>query len=298
MPSKARARSCYIAAPAGTDLKVLTRALEQHGYSVLFPGELVSGQRWIDALSASLTRADLIVGVFPPGPSNANVAFEVGWGAALGKNVLVIVSPAAEDIPFAISSLMVVRAEPNAAEAIGFALTNLREVASTPRLPTHATPSRGARVADVEGYRAQLRAAATEEQVNRIFRQLLLDSGFEVVANARAGIQEADFAAWSDELGAYVGNPLIIEIKRDVAGLDGLHRAAERLTKYLSTASARWGLLLYDRGPSADLAEMLAARAPQVLLLSFDELLRRLQTARFVDIVRDLRNRRVHGVGR
>lgn len=151
---------------------------------------------------------------------------------------------------------------------------------------------------EIARYRSAYLSAETEQGRTAVLKQLLLDSGFEVVANARCGSKEADLAVWSDELGAYVGNPLIIEVKRAVEGTAGLARASAQLARYIAAASASWGLLLYDLGPSAEQAESVALQNPQVLALSIYDLFGRLQHAPFVDIVRGLRNRRVHGAAR
>lgn len=126
--------------------------------------------------------------------------------------------------------------------------------------------------------------------------ELLLESGVNVVTEARFENRIADFAIWSDELGTYVGNPLIIEVKRQIRGFTGLAQAFAQLTTYLQAANASWGLLLFQEGPEPAVLESHLAQASRVLAISIADLLDRLQTVSFVDVVRDLRNRKVHGV--
>jgi hypothetical protein len=91
--------------PAGADLGLLTAALEGHGYTVAAPTSLSAGQRWVDVLTESLTAAELVVGVIGSHTAVANVTFEIGYALGLRKRVLVIASPTAEDLPFALSDI-------------------------------------------------------------------------------------------------------------------------------------------------------------------------------------------------
>jgi hypothetical protein len=289
-------KTCFISAPAGIDLSVLTDSLKLHGYRVVAPGSIAAGQKWLDALSDGIVKADLVVGVLDGKHGRANVAFELGCAAALRKQVMVLVSPDADDIPFAVSSLLVVRAEATAREAIDFALDNVPDSPvveeARPASTSHAlSPS-----VLVDQYVAQMRAARSEEERAQVFRQIFLDARVEVVANARVGHREADFAIWSDDLGAYVGNPLIIEVKHDLPGPNDVSRALAQLTNYLHAASAPWGLLIYDTGPEQTIVEAQASGAARVLVISTESLLTRLRTSSFVTIVRELRNKKVHGV--
>ena len=125
MQTHSARKTCFISLAAGTDLSPLIAALEGHGFAVVVPTQLGAGQRWLDALTESLKTVDLVVSVFGSREAIANPVFEIGYALGIGKPVLVIVSPTAEDLPFAFSSLLVVRAEPTDREAIEFPLDRL-----------------------------------------------------------------------------------------------------------------------------------------------------------------------------
>src|SRR5215475_4622209 len=124
MPNRSARKTCFISSAAGTDLHILIAALEEHGYAVVVPTHLAAGQRWLDVLTERLKTVDLVVGVFSREPI-ANPVFEIGYALGMGKPVLLIVSPTAEDLPFGLASLPVVRADPTDREAIEFALAIL-----------------------------------------------------------------------------------------------------------------------------------------------------------------------------
>jgi predicted RecB family endonuclease len=131
-----------------------------------------------------------------------------------------------------------------------------------------------------------------------VLRTLLVDAGVEVVADAHIGDHRADFAIWSDVLGTYVGNPLIVEVKATLRTIDAVRQAVAQLTHYINAAGVSWGLLLYAQGPDPSRIAIEVQQAGRVIALSIDELLERLQSRSFFDIIRDLRNRKVHGVDR
>jgi Holliday junction resolvase len=298
MPSHSAGKTCFISSAAGTDLNPLIAALEGHGYAVVVPTQLGAGQRWLDALTESLKTVDLVVGVFGSGEAIANPVFEIGYALGIGKLVLAIVSPTAEDLPFALSSLPVVRAEPTDREAIEFALGSLP--VHPLRHPAQPAPAAALPLSTdhLDEYTARIKGAQTERELLDVLRTLLVDAGVEVVADAHIGDHRADFAIWSDVLGTYVGNPLIVEVKRTLHTMDAVHQALAQLTHYLSASGAPWGLLLYVNGPDPARIAVEVQQATQVLALSLDELLERLRSRSFFDIIRDLRNRKVHGVDR
>jgi hypothetical protein len=63
---------------------------------------------------------------------------------------------------------------------------------------------------------------------------------------------------------------------------------------YLGASGSRWALLLYGDGPDPE-DQAWSASPPNVLVLSLRSLLEALRSQAFPEVVRDLRNRRVHG---
>jgi hypothetical protein len=297
MQSHSARKTCFISSTAGTDLTILTAAMQGHGYDVVAPTGLGAGQRWLDALTECLKTVDLVVGVFGSREAIANPVFEIGDALGIGKPVLVIVSPAAEDVPFALSSLLVVRAEPTDREAIEFALESLPANPLRHPLPPIPAAPLPLSADHLEDCATRIKGAQNERELLDVLRTLLVDAGVEVIADARIGDDRADFAIWSDVLGTYVGNPLIVEVKRTLRTM-AVHQALAQLTHDVNAAGASWGLLLYADGPDPSRIAAETQQAARVIALSVDELLERLRSCSFFDIIRDLRNRKVHGIDR
>ncbi len=100
---------------------------------------------------------------------------------------------------------------------------------------------------------------------------------------------------WSDVLQPFVGNPLLIEIKRSIRDKEAAAAAFAQVSLFLGESSSRWALLLYAEGPPAD-DRLWSKCPPTILIMPLRSLLEGLRTQSFPEIVRDMRNRRVHSV--
>lgn len=87
----------------------------------------------------------------------------------------------------------------------------------------------------------------------------------------------------------------MVEVKGAMKGKTGVFPAMRQLAAYVGTSGSRWGVLLYGTGPEFD-EEIFAESPPNILVLSIRSLLERLRQQAFPEVIRDLWNRRVHGV--
>jgi hypothetical protein len=77
--------------------------------------------------------------------------------------------------------------------------------------------------------------------------------------------------------------------------VDAARKAAQQLSIATAAAGTGWGLLLYgDILMSED--RLRFAGPPNVLVLSLTSLFEQMKSRPFAEIIKDLRNRRVHGV--
>lgn len=292
-------KTCFIAAPAGANLAVLRATLEERGLRVLVPSDLEVGVDWASEIQKQLSLTDLVIGVISANQNSSWVLFELGQASALGRRIILIASPKAEPIPFALHQFLVLRTEIDNADAIGFALDQvlsapavaIRERAS----PSKALTGLGEKADEfIERLDRDL-VAKRWRSIEELVADALRASGTDLVVTSPSGDLGADIAVWSDVLEPFVGNPLLIEVKGAIKSKADLTRATVQLAKYVGASGSRWGILLYGAGPEFD-DEVFAASPPNVLALSIQSLLERLRLHAFPEVVRDMRNRRVHGV--
>lgn len=291
-------KTCFISAPAGAPLGVLRASLESRGLRVLVPHDLAVGTDWASEIEKQLSQADLVIGVLTSERQSPWVLFELGQASALGRRIVLITSPNTDPVPFALHQFLVLRIDPDNQEAIGFALDQLLSAPDRPkRSPTTgSTPfvGLGTKADDLLAVLDRSLASSDWQSIEQVVADALRSSGADVVVMSPTRDVGADFAVWSDVLEPFVGNPLLVEVKGRIRGRADADRAVRQLTSYLGASGSRWALLLYGDGPDSD-GQAWSGSPPNVLVLSLRSLLEALRTRAFPELVRDLRNRRVHG---
>lgn len=294
----AATKRCFISAPAGAPLNVLRASLESRGLRVLVPHDLAVGYDWATQIQKQLSQADLVIGVLTSERQSPWVLFELGQASALGRRIVLITSPDADPIPFALHEFLVLRIDLDNKEAIGWALD---QVLSAPERPERAPALQRSRLTGLGSKADHLialldrsLASGDGHSIEKVVVDALRASGADVVVASRKRDAGADFAVWSDVLEPFVGNPLLIEVKARIRGKADAHRVLQQLSSYLGASGSRWALLLYGDGPGPE-NQVWSEGPPNVLVLSLRSLLESLRTRAFPELVRDLRNQRVHG---
>lgn len=287
-----RIRSCFITAPAGSNLDVLTHALRDRDIRIVVPQGLPVGAELGTEISSLVAGVDLVIGVLTRERRSEWVLFELGLAWARGKRILLFAPPNNVHLPSTLRGLLTVRANLSNREAIEFALDQLLaapELSPRPASLRETVRPLGPSARDYLQRSADGADAVPEADLERLVSDALGEAGVGAIVTSRERDQGADLAIWSDNLQTSVGNPLLIEIRARSPG-SKTSDAARELSAYVSASGSRWGLLLYGEGP-----EEQRGLPANVLALSVSRLFHRLQDETFDDVIRDLRNRRVHG---
>lgn len=284
----------------GLDLSILRRALKVRGVDVLVPQDLTVGSDRADEVQAQIAQVSLVIGVLSGKDSSQWVLFELGLAAALGRRILLISPPDAEPIPFSPRHMLVLRVAPDNEEAIGFALD---QILSAPdrkiedkSLRRNASPGLGEKADELLHSLERSLASNDWMGVENVVSEALNSSDTDVVVTSPTREKGADFAVWSDVLETFVGNPLLVEVKSRVRRREDAMRITNQIAAYVSASSAQWGLLLYGEGPDPE-SSWWAETSPNVLVLPLKSFLEHLRSRTFPELVRDLRNSRIHGSG-
>lgn len=296
---KTSLKTCFISSPVGAQLNVLRSALEDRGLRVLVPHDLAVGTDWASEIQKQILMADLVIGVLTSERQSPWVLFELGQASALGRQIVLITSPKSDPIPFSLHQFIVLRIDLDNEDAIGFALDQL--IAAPERsqkdrtFQSKALTGLGIKADELMAALDRSLAANDWQLIEQIVSDALRSSGADVVVTSSNRDGGADFAVWSDVLESFVGNPLLVEVKTKIRGKADANRAIQQLTSYLSASGSRWALLLYGEGPDSE-SQAWAGAPPNVLVLSLRSLIENLRTRAFPEMVRDLRNHRVHGI--
>ena len=272
----------------------------QRGIQVVVPDDLTPGSNWSDWISRKIGEVDIVIGVLTSERRSQWVLFELGQAAALGRQIVLIAPPKFGAVPSHLKSFLILRASPKNRDAIEFALDQIlaspeRPYVSQPTPPL-AEPALGHRADQSIQYLRNALSTNDYRGLERVVADALRHSGAEIVSEASAAGEQrqADIAIWSDALQPFVGNPFLIEVKSRFRGISELRAAANQLFAAIVSRGGNWGLLLYGEGPE-DLAEKAKGLPPTILVSSVGDLFEQLRFQSFPEVIRDLRNRRVHG---
>jgi hypothetical protein len=287
-------QACFITAPAGANLDVLTSALSERRLRVVTPESLKPEETFGANILNLIASVDLVIGVLTSGRHSHWVLFELGVAWSQGKRVILFAPPNSVHLPSSIRGFLTVRAKLSNREAVAFALDQILAAPQLLKTPV-SLPKETKPLGEAAGkYLAEsLRLARNEATVGltMLVGNALTEAGVDVVTYSKQTHElGVDLAIWSDALQPSVGNPLLVEIKVGLSTAKATTDAAQRLSKYVIAAGGLWGLLLYK-----DFSDDLRGLPANVLALDLASLFQRLEEKSFEEIIRDLRNRRAHG---
>lgn len=290
----------FVSAPAGTDLSELLKTLDENNIHILDPNGFAPGAvKMTDKIIDGLNHADLMVAVLGTANSSGNVLFELGCASALGKKSLVIV-PEDYEIPSDIRSLVHIRTTPNNREAINFALEqilNAPEPADNQKMDLIEKSKPLGTVANnlLKQFYA-LPNNSMEREIIALVTEILRASGLSFKSDQRypsAKYIRPDLVVWIDELEPYFGNPILIEVKKQIISSKDARATIQQVLNYLSVSHLKLVIVLASEiSPSA---LKIIASEPDLYFFELPEILDRLQHESFSQIIGKERNARVHG---
>jgi hypothetical protein len=281
----------FVSAPYDTVLRPLLDGLRNAGLDAFVSSDVATlGGDLVQSARSAIDAADLVLIVLTQRPS-VDPIFEAGMAAALGKRIVLVSEPGAA-LPSELQSFVVVHAALDDVEPVVLAL---REVAQRRLIPTptHVKPvGQPLGPARAKSILRQLEAETPSEvQVRDVLVEAISGTG-AITIEGRDSDGGRDIGVWSDDLAAIGGNPLVIEIKRQL-----VPAAVDQLRAYVgSQRPIRLGLLVVLEEPTDDaLRRAMPGGWFPVLVISLRNLVEKLGAQSFARVVTDLRNRAVHG---
>jgi hypothetical protein len=289
-------KTAYISAPRTVDVSYVRKTLEEKGVHTFSPDQLdLPGQNLSQVLLEGMRRADLVVAVVDPTPDSNFVFYELGFAQALRKPTIVLLTRDVSPSTWNLSGVPYLRFDPANPTGLDFGITQFLNVphhgTKAPKGPVRRTHPIGKRA---EGLLARLRADGNqmkELELVAIIEEALRESGVTTVSKGSPQDNYVDLAVWADDLSPWVGNPLPIELRGTLRGTADVKAAVENLLRAMATGGMPWGLLIYLR---ADKQAAKVIPGLNVLCISAEEFLGALRNTSFGDLIRRLRNERVH----
>lgn len=301
MASKSK-RSCYVVSSWKTDIRPIVDSLKKHGLTFSVADIHSPSVSIVDRIRNQIDAADFVIGIFGNPHEDTNVFYEIGLAHGLDKRVLIFATDPKAKLPFEVERLNIVRSDLSNSAAVDFAIDQLisappKSIKARPARPTSISKPLGRQASHLLERLNKLPETGSEYLLTELVNDLLHACKLDVIAESKVKDIGVDFAIWSDELEPFMGNPLIVEVKKKLGRKVEIVKAGDQLAKYLERASADWALLIYQLGvEEEDVAWN--SLSPKVIPLRLDKLINRLRDQSLADVVRDRRNQVVHGVNR
>jgi nucleoside 2-deoxyribosyltransferase len=290
-------KTCYLVSATGADTAGIRRALEQLSISPLSPDRTSPvGESVPKSLRQMMRKADFVVGVLDGGEDRENVLFELGVAIGLNRPLFLLVPPELST-NFSLQSYPMLQAPLNDVSAIVFHLRQfLRNI--TKRRPPALLPTTKssekvglAWLEDLATTASTLDERQLEQQISYALSRAGFATSVEPSFPADGKILRPDLVAWFDSAPTIFGNPLLIEVKRNL----GDHRniAIAQVKRYLNAAKLRTAIVI--AGSGADDVEFEQADVGYIFILSAETFLKELARGSLFDTLIRRRNLAAHG---
>lgn len=295
MEKKNKKIRCFISAPYGENLSPIIDVLKEYDIEIISPLDFkYQSVTLFEQIKKEIRKSDFIIAVIPNDYKNENIYFELGIAVGLGKKVVLFVPPNIS-IPLDIKSFLTVRSEIQNREAFRFILDQIKDISFKPTKIKKSIKKIGSPLGGKVNYYLDKieypKSKYKEYELVEIVRQILNDSGINVLSQSKELESYADLAIWADNLDSYLGNPILIEIKNKISNYDKIYF---QIKNFIAKSNSRSAIIIhFDKAPAPK--DFLLNKDPSIYFLNIFELLNELRDNSFEEIIIQRRNKRVHG---
>lgn len=255
------------------------------------------GKSFQRAIKDSIKGCDFMIIVYSD--ANPNVAFEAGIGVSLNKPIISIVSEQECHPDFLFESTYVY-ALPEEIDKIEFNL-NIFLDKIKPKIKSEPIKVKKSNF-NTGGYPNYYDKIlswyqdinnSTERDYELLFKQILELYKFNVIQNKfDSNIKLlTDFCIWSDELNNVIGNPILIEIKKEI-NRKNVDSIKESVTNLLNNNSAESCLVFYES--LINITKNDLPNSSKFLFIQISDFIEKFKTCDFNESIRKVRNEIAH----
>ncbi|MGH7174075.1 MAG: hypothetical protein ACRELG_27705 [Gemmataceae bacterium] len=292
-----RVQTAFISAPPYVDTSGIRKELENKGVTVFSPDELdLPGRNLSEIVREAIGRADLVVAVVDSSAASNFVFFEVGFAQAMRKPAFVLLTGDASSTPWLSSGIPYFRFDPEKSTGLDFGISQILAVAhhgkKPPPKPAKRSHPLGDRAIDLLHQLHEAGDTLSSEQLKTLIASAIRASGVANVSEASGTDCGLDFAVWSEDLSPWLGTPVAVQLRLKIGNKADAIQAVGQLAQAMARSDIAWGVLVYFTA-AIDLEHLVCM--PNVLVVSAEQFLEKLQHASFAELVRQLRHQRIHG---
>jgi len=244
----------------------------------------------------------MFMAVFDDVHDSRNILFELGLAVGLKKQIIILIPPKLS-LPSDLSGFLVLRVTQDNLDALGFSLDQM--LAATQKKSKKRVIQRyddlkitkkaiSNKIYDLKNKLNNLDPRVAGYTLERFVGDLLKESGISVIQQSEKPDTGADFAIWSDELAAILGNPILIEIKRTIRDRSQALQVTDQLNRYIEKSNSKSAIVFYLEGLPSDQIQYFTQKF-NILFFQLGDVVDQLQNNTFADIIRIRRNKIAHG---
>jgi len=295
--------TCFVSAPAGVNLTRIKQILLERDIEFIHPSEVLShGQSISEKVSKLISLSDIFIAVFDNIHENGNTLFELGLAAGYKKQIIIL-TPPSFSLPSDLTGYLILRVTQDNLDALGFSLDQMltatlkklkkRETKTYNDIKKTRKPISN-KIHELKIKLDELDPRVASYTLERFVADLLKESGISVIQQSEKPDTGADFAIWSDELGAILGNPILIEIKRAISDRAQAIKVTNQINRYIKKSNSKSAIVLYLEGLPSDSVQEITNKF-NILFFRLGDIVEQLQNNTFADTIRIRRNVIAHG---
>ncbi len=287
----------FISYRHGANISVVFDILKNHGIEFFDSNsDIMIGKSLQEAISKGIQDCDFFVTIYES--ANANTAFEIGLAYALRKPIFAIINASGPDFPDFLIESVHVQSRANDYEKIKYSfdifIKNIKPKKKSSK-PKHRTIQKSVFQNWLEIYNSieQKNEITLEKFIGEILEKYKID----VIENKwnKDSSFIADYCIWSDSLTNTLGNPILIEVKREIHSRN-LKLIVSEFTKAIDNSNAKTGIVFYDYLTNVDRTELINKSSSQLFFIEIKEFLQTLNNVDFSQAIINTRNKTVHNL--
>lgn len=288
----------YISASRQINILPIRQALANRGVKVFSPDQLdMLGKSLEQITRKAMIDADIVIAVYDS--FDVGFAFyEVGFAQALRKPTVALIPKDAPVEAWIARGIPYLRLDTTATDSLDFLVNQILAAphsSVSPRKDEGANTKPIGQLSDELLERLNVAGSSISESVlSQIVAEAVQASGVKSVSQTDFGNTRADIAVWTEDLSPWVANPLPIEIKCHLESVQTLIASSVFANNSAEVSGALWALVIYV---TSSISLESGFLPHNVLVIQAGEFLKSLKKTSFGDLVRVLRNERVHGRG-
>lgn len=253
------------------------------------------GNSFQKAIKNAIMECDFLFLVYSS--ENPNIAFEAGIAVSSNKPIFSVISERQNDPDFLFDSTYV-HAKPFEVDKIEFNLKifleKLKPKKTAVKVRKHKFYGGGEPNYYIEFHKKYNDILQRDEKnYELLFKEIFERYQLDVIQNKFDSKSNfyADFCIWSDKLGNVIGNPILIEIKKEI-NANNIQVLKTTLDNLTSKNSAESCLVFYDNLSGIEKNNL--PNTPHCLFIQISDFIERLNEGDFNESIRKIRNEIVH----